>query len=59
MVLPPVTGDAELTAPVNDEWIDFGEAAIGSTKASYVMLQGSNFLSAISVRIGARTVLPS
>lgn len=51
-VTPPITGDPELTAPVNDEALDFGQVAVGGSKTSWLVLKGKNFTSALSVRVG-------
>lgn len=50
-VTPPITGDPELTAPVNDEWLDFGQAAVGTLSTSWLLLKGKNFTAPVSVRI--------
>ncbi len=50
-VTPPITGDPELTNPVNDEWIDFGDVAVGGIGTTYVVLQGKNFTAPLSLRI--------
>jgi endonuclease I len=50
-VTPPITGDAELTAPIDGESIDFGEVAIGGVINSPVIISGSNLSSALSVLI--------
>lgn len=51
-VTPPITGDPELTMPVNDEWLDFGEVAVENEGAAWLLLKGKNFTSPISLRIG-------
>lgn len=51
-VTPPITGDPELTAPVNDEWLDFGQVAVGGMQTSYLVIKGKNFTSPLSVRTG-------
>lgn len=51
-VTPPITGDPELTMPVNGESLDFGETAIGGVTTAYLTLRGSNFREALSVRVG-------
>lgn len=50
-VTPPITGDPELTQPVNDEWLDFGEVAAGGISTSWLLLKGKNFTAPLSVRI--------
>ncbi|MDE7081299.1 MAG: endonuclease [Muribaculaceae bacterium] len=51
-VTPPITGDPELTMPVNGEAIDFGQTAVGGSMTAYVTLRGGNFREALSVRVG-------
>ncbi|MDE6010701.1 MAG: endonuclease [Muribaculaceae bacterium] len=51
-VTPPITGDPELTAPVNGEALDFGQVAEGGRSKAWLVLRGSNFREALSVRIG-------
>lgn len=51
-VTPPITGDPELTMPVNGESIDFGQTAVGGAMTAYVTLRGGNFKEALSVRVG-------
>lgn len=50
-VTPPITGDPELTEPVNDEWLDFGQVAVSGLKTSWLLLKGKNFTAPVSVRI--------
>lgn len=50
-VTPPLTGDPELTAPLDGEAIDFGEVATGSVSVTPVLLNGSNLTSALSLLI--------
>lgn len=51
-VTPPITGDPELTLPVNDEWLDFGKVAVQSIGSSWLVLHGKNFTAPLSVRVG-------
>ena len=51
-ITPPITGDPELTAPVNDEYLDFGQVAVGGSQTAYLILRGKNFTSPLSVRTG-------
>ena len=51
-VTPPITGDPELTLPVNDEWLDFGEVAVNGSGSAWLVLKGSNFTAPLSVRVG-------
>lgn len=49
---PPITGDPELTLPVNGETLDFGQVAVGQTQSAWLVLKGKNFTSPISLVIG-------
>lgn len=51
---PPITGEAELTLPVNYEAVDFAEVAVGQTVSSTVRVMGSNLTEALTVRISGR-----
>lgn len=51
-VTPPITGDPELTMPVNGETLDFGQTAVGGAMTTYLVLRGSNFTQPLSVRVG-------
>lgn len=51
-VTPPITGDPELSMPVNDETLDFGQTAVGASMTSWLVLKGKNFTSPLSVRVG-------
>lgn len=48
---PPLTGDPELTAPVDGEAIDFGETALGNVINMPVIINGSNLNTALSLLI--------
>ncbi len=48
---PPVTGDPELTRPVNGMALDFGQAAVGYTVSSALEVAGSNLTSALTVTV--------
>lgn len=48
---PPVSGDPELTQPVNGEALDFGTIAVGETVKRSLQISGSNLSQALSVRI--------
>jgi len=50
-VTPPITGDPEITRPVNGEALDLGQAAINQTVSMPMQIAGSNLRSALSVRI--------
>lgn len=51
-VTPPITGDPELTLPINDEWLDFGEIAVGGVGTAWLLLKGKNFKAPLSFRVG-------
>ncbi len=46
---PPITGDPEVTAPLNGETLDFGEGAVGMAYNRGLVIAGSNLTSALSV----------
>lgn len=48
---PPITGDPELTSPINGEALDFGETAVGSVGESVLIVNGSNLTSALTLRV--------
>lgn len=48
---PPITGDPELTNPVNGSEMDFGQAAVGHAVTRALSIEGSNFTSPLSVRV--------
>lgn len=48
---PPITGDPEIIAPVNGEYLDFGQAAVGHAKNEVLQIVGHNFTQALSVRV--------
>ncbi len=50
-VTPPITGDPELTSPINGEALDFGEAAVGGVSQSVLIVNGSNMRSALTLRV--------
>nr|MDE6295687.1 endonuclease [Muribaculaceae bacterium] len=49
---PPITGPAEITLPVNNETLDFGQVAVTATGTSWLVIKGKNLTSPLSVRIG-------
>ncbi len=51
IIVPPVTGEPEIYLPVNGESLDFGQAAVGTTKNVPLEIQGKNLTSPLSVRI--------
>lgn len=48
---PPITGDPELTSPINGETLDFGETAVGYGVNRSLQIRGSNFTSPLSLRV--------
>lgn len=49
--VPPITGDPELTAPVNGISLDFGDTAVGYGVTRVLQIKGSNMTSPLSVRV--------
>ncbi len=50
-VTPPITGDTELTSPINGEALDFGETAVDESTTTALIVNGSNLTSALSIRV--------
>lgn len=50
-VTPPITGDPELTRPVNGETLDFGQTAVGIAVNAPLEIEGKNLTSPLSVRV--------
>lgn len=50
-VTPPITGDPVITAPINGEALDIGQAAVGKTVSAALRIEASNLTSSLSVRI--------
>ncbi len=48
---PPITGDPEITAPVNGEALDFGQVAIGANETRVLQIVGKNLTSSLSVLV--------
>ncbi len=48
---PPITGDPEITAPVNGEALDFGQIAVGHATARALQITGHNMTSPLSLRV--------
>ncbi len=48
---PPITGDPELTMPVNNMALDFGQAAVGHTVSSALEVAGANLTSSLTVSV--------
>ncbi len=50
---PPITGDPEITMPVNGESLDFGQIAAGQQVRRVLQISGSNLTEPLSVRVVA------
>lgn len=48
---PPITGDPEITAPVNGEALDFGQISVGHSVTRALQIKGSNMTSPLSLRV--------
>lgn len=48
---PPITGDPEISAPVNGEALDFGQVAVGRSETRVLQIVGKNLTSPLSVRM--------
>lgn len=48
---PPITGDPEITEPINGEYLDFGTTAVGNSMTRALQIRGVNFTESLSVRI--------
>lgn len=48
---PPITGDPEITLPVNGEALDFGQVAVGRSETRVLQIVGKNLTSSLSVRV--------
>ncbi len=53
-VTPPLTGDPEITAPVNGEALDFGQAAVGGVISRELEIRGANLTAPLSVSISGK-----
>lgn len=51
IVTPPITGDPEISRPVNGEALDFGQVAVGVSKNVPLEILGKNLTAPLSVRI--------
>lgn len=49
--IPPITGDPEITAPINGESLDFGQTAVGQSLNRALQIKGSNMTSPLSLRV--------
>ena len=50
---PPITGDPELTLPVNGESLDFGQVAVGEKETRVLQIAGKNLTEPLMVRVVA------
>lgn len=48
---PPITGDPEITQPVNGEALDFGQIAVGTYQTRALQIVGKNMTSPLSVSV--------
>ncbi|MBD5195959.1 MAG: hypothetical protein HDS89_00695 [Bacteroidales bacterium] len=48
---PPITGDPEITMPVNGEGLGFGQVAVGRSETRVLQIVGKNLTSPLSVRV--------
>ncbi len=48
---PPITGDPEITLPVNGDALDFGQVAVGRSETRVLQIAGKNLTSPLSVRV--------
>lgn len=48
---PPITGDPEITAPINGESLDFGQTAVNHSSTRVLQIIGHNMTSPLSVRV--------
>lgn len=48
---PPITGDPEITQPVNGEALEFGQVALGRSETRVLQIVGKNLTSPLSVRV--------
>lgn len=48
---PPITGSPEITAPINGESLDFGQAAVGHGVTRSLRITGHNLTSPLSLRV--------
>ncbi len=48
---PPITGDPEITSPVNGESLDFGQTAVGHAVNRALQIAGANLTMPLSVRV--------
>lgn len=50
-VTPPITGDPELTSPINGEALDFGEVAEQGVAQTVLIVNGTNMTSSLTLRV--------
>lgn len=48
---PPITGDPEITAPINGESLDFGQVVVNHAGTRALQIKGANLTSPLSVRV--------
>lgn len=51
---PPITGDPEMTSPVNGEMLDFGQAAVGSTVSRPLEIRARNLTAPLSLSLSGK-----
>lgn len=50
-VTPPITGDPEITSPVDGSALEFGEVAVGEAISAQLTVTGANLTSNLSARV--------
>lgn len=50
-VTPPITGDPEITTPVNGEALDFGQVAVGQVASRILEIRGANLSAPLSIAL--------
>lgn len=48
---PPITGDPELDQPINGEWLDFGQIAVGYGAGSALQIVGRNMTEPLTLMV--------
>lgn len=48
---PPITGDPEISMPVNGEALDFGQTAVGTSVGRVLQIVGKNLTSSLTVKV--------
>lgn len=49
--IPPITGNPEITEPINGESLDFGQTAVGHSVNRALHIKGSNMTEPLSLRV--------